>query len=117
MGGAAALPDDGMVDGFAGLAVPDNRGFPLVGNADSGDLGGLNPRRLQGLLAGFFHRAPNLIGVMLNPAGLGEILGEFLVGAPHHLARVVKEVSPGAGGALVDGEDKFGHWYPQNYLA
>ena len=36
--GAAVLPDDGIVDGFAGLAVPDHGGFALVGNANCGDV-------------------------------------------------------------------------------
>ena len=32
-GGTAALPDDGVVDGPAGLPVPEDGGLPLVGDA------------------------------------------------------------------------------------
>ena len=41
-GGAAILPDDGVVDGLAGGAVPDDGGFALVGDADGGDVAGLH---------------------------------------------------------------------------
>src|SRR3546814_16613528 len=36
-GGAAVLPDDRLVDGRTGLAVPDHRRLALVGDADGGD--------------------------------------------------------------------------------
>ena len=36
--GAAVLPDDGVVHGLAGAAVPHHRGLALVGDADRGDL-------------------------------------------------------------------------------
>ena len=39
-GGAAVLPDDGVVDRLAGGAVPDQRGLALVGDADGRDVGG-----------------------------------------------------------------------------
>ncbi len=38
VGGATALPDDGIVNGLTGLFIPDHHGFTLVGNADSGNL-------------------------------------------------------------------------------
>ncbi|MNV81194.1 hypothetical protein D3C71_1748430 [compost metagenome] len=42
VGGAAALPDDGVVNRFAGLFFPDDGGFTLVGDADTGDLIGID---------------------------------------------------------------------------
>ena len=41
-GGAAALPDNGIADRLARLLIPDQRCFPLVGDADGGKLGRLN---------------------------------------------------------------------------
>ena len=35
VGGAPVLPDDGVVDGPAGRAVPDHRGLALIGDADA----------------------------------------------------------------------------------
>ena len=40
-GGAAVLPDDGVIDGFAGGAVPDDGCLALVGDADGGHVAGL----------------------------------------------------------------------------
>ena len=52
VGGAAVLPDDGVVDRLAGRAVPDDRGLALVGDADGGDVlrrePGLGHRRAHG---------------------------------------------------------------------
>jgi hypothetical protein len=45
IGGAPVLPDDRGMDGFAGLPVPDDGGFALVGDADRGNLLSRNPRR------------------------------------------------------------------------
>ena len=41
--GAAVLPDDGVVDRLAAGAVPDNRGFALIGDADAGDVARAKP--------------------------------------------------------------------------
>src|SRR5580693_6825610 len=40
-GGAAILPDNGVVDRFAGCAVPNDSGLALVSDADRGDVAGL----------------------------------------------------------------------------
>src|SRR3546814_14982608 len=49
-GGAAVLPDDRLVDGRTGLAVPDHRRLALVGDADGGDLLGARTSVCQGAL-------------------------------------------------------------------
>ena len=38
IGGPPALPDDGIVQRPAGIPVPEQRSFPLVGNPDGHDL-------------------------------------------------------------------------------
>ena len=38
IGGAAILPDDRLVDRLAGLAIPDERRFALIGDADRDDI-------------------------------------------------------------------------------
>jgi len=38
VGGPAVLPDDGIAERLSGFAVPDNRGFTLVGDADCRDI-------------------------------------------------------------------------------
>src|SRR5690606_39781973 len=52
LGRAAVLPDDGAMDRAAGLAVPDERGLALVGDADAGELARVDPRRQQGVANG-----------------------------------------------------------------
>ena len=42
-GGAAVLPDDGVVNGPARVTIPDQRRFTLVGDADGGNVGGGDP--------------------------------------------------------------------------
>lgn len=41
-GGATALPDDGIVDRLAGFFFPDNGRLTLIGDADTGDLIGVD---------------------------------------------------------------------------
>ena len=38
LGGAAVLPDDGVVDGAAGGFIPDHGGFALIGDADASNI-------------------------------------------------------------------------------
>ena len=77
--GAPVLPDNGVVDGLAGLPVPNHRGFALICNTDGSHLavgaGGL----AQGVLAHLQSGFPDLLGVVFNPAGLRIDLGEFLL--------------------------------------
>ena len=59
-GGAAVLPDDGVVDRPAGGAVPQHGGLALVGDADGGNVGGAAAGRRQGLAQGLDAVRPNL---------------------------------------------------------
>ena len=36
--GAPILPDNGIVNGFPGVAIPNDRGFTLVGDSNAGDI-------------------------------------------------------------------------------
>ena len=54
-GGAAVLPDDGVMDGLAGCALPDDDGFALVGDADGGNIAGARAGFAEG-----FNRAESV---------------------------------------------------------
>ena len=89
LGGAAVLPDNGVVDGLAGFAIPDDGGFALVGDADAGDVGkleaGLGERFGDDTGLG----GPDFIGVVLDPAGLREMLGKLaLSSAPNRAVAI-----------------------------
>ncbi len=77
VGGAAVLPDDGAVDGFAGGAVPDDDGFALVGDADAGDVARAHAAGVDRLARGGQDVAPDILRIVLDPAGLRIMLREF----------------------------------------
>ena len=107
--GAAVLPDDAVVNGLAGGAVPDNGGFALVGDAHAADVAGLQPRLGQCLFGRGQLGAPDFARVVLHPAGAGVDLRQLLLRRGNDAALRVKHDGAGAGGALVQGEQVSGH--------
>ena len=106
-GGAAALPDDGVGDGLAGGLIPDNGGLPLVGDADGGNILRGDAQLFHGGPGDLQGGGPDLLRVVLHPAGVGEDLAEFLLGSGADVSRMVKKNAAGAGGTLVKGHDVF----------
>ncbi|MNS78755.1 hypothetical protein D3C72_1123860 [compost metagenome] len=109
---APVLPDDGPVQRLARRRVPQHRGLALVGDAHGGEA--IHAARLPHHLAtGLQGRAPDLGRVMLDPARLREVLGQFDLangdGMKGALGRHLKRNRPRRGRALVDGEDKTVH--------
>ena len=98
---AAALPYDGMADRLAGVAVPDDRCLALVCNANGGNI----LRRGADLVHGRQRHAqlggPDLVGIMLHPARLGEVLGKLLLRHAAHLASGVEKDAPVGGRACI----------------
>ena len=90
LSGAAILPHDGVGDGPAGLAIPQQRGLALVGDADGGDVGGGESGFFQRGLGGGELGFPNGPGIVLDPAGFGENLREFLLRHRLHAASAIK---------------------------
>ena len=97
----AALPYDGVVDGPAGFAVPDDDGFPLVGNAQHRNilcahLGAGQRLPQRGKLA---HK--DFAGVMLHPARLRENLSIGAVLLADGDAVGIENYGAGAGCPLI----------------
>ena len=101
---AAALPDDGVVDGPPGGPVPQNGGLTLVGDADGGDLRRVYPRLGDDLHHYPVLGGPDLHGVMLHPPLPGVELGELLLRHAENVLLPVKEDGAGTGGALIQRE-------------
>ena len=109
--GAPVLPNDGVVNGLAGVAPPHHRGFALVGDAQRRHLGRADARLLQGLAGCGELAGPDFLRVVLDPAGVRVDLPKFLLRHGQHRAVGLEDDAAGAGGALVEGED-VGHGGP-----
>ena len=103
--GPPVLPHDGPVERPARGAVPDDRRFPLVGDADGGDgvVQLIGHQRDAGR-----HGLPDLLGVVLHPARPRVVLGELTVGPGDRLAGLVDRQGAHTGRAGIDGDDR-GH--------
>src|SRR5262249_1622446 len=67
--GTPALPDDRVVDRPSGRTLPEDRGLALIGNPDGGNLGRVGPGATNRLARGFELARPDLLGIVLDPAG------------------------------------------------
>ena len=102
--GAPVLPDDGVEDRLAGLAVPDYRGFTLVGDAQGGNVAWCNAGFLHDLGSGRQLAAPDFHRVVFYPTGLRKDLPELLLCRADDISRMIKDDAARAGGALIEGE-------------
>ena len=90
---AAALPDDGVVDGLARLPVPHNGGLALIRYADSGYILGLHSARRKDGGQRLKLAEKYLHGVMFNPARSRINLIELLLRFGYNVALLVKNDS------------------------
>ena len=106
-GRAAALPDDGIADRAAGGAVPQDRGLPLIGDADARDVPGVHAALGHHLVHHAVLAGPDLHGVMLHPALPGVDLFKLPLPGADHLLPVIKQDRTAAGRALIQCKDIF----------
>src|SRR5215213_9954350 len=81
--GASILPDDGIIDGFAGCLFPGDHGLALVCNADCCNIPGVDTALPQRAFNHFLSTLPDSHGIMFDPAGLWVDLFVFLLIDPH----------------------------------
>ena len=103
--GAPVLPDDGIVNGFAGDAVPQHRGFALIGNADSGDISRGQPGLGHRVAHGGDDGPPDFFRVVLDPARRRENLAQLQLGCRERLEAGVEHDGARRRRALVDGDE------------
>ena len=94
-GGAAVLPDDGVIDRPARRTLPDDRRFPLVGDAEGGDVGGAQARILQGQGRHAGLGLPDLHGDRAPPSRAGDSAGGTPSGPRRQSTRRHRRQSPG----------------------
>ena len=99
---AAILPDDRIVDRLAGLAVPDDRGFALVGDADRRDILGRDAGARHRGARGRDRRGPDPLRIMLDPAGLRKDLRKFELREADRRQRRVEQKCARRGRPLID---------------
>ena len=107
--GAAALPDDGVVDGTTGRFIPKDGGLTLVGDTDGGDVGGVDLAFAEdgGDALEFGHE--DVFRTMFYPACMRIDLLELSLGFGDDLAILVKNDRSGTGGTLIQSHYIFGH--------
>ena len=99
--GAAALPDDGIVDGAAGGLFPQDGGLALVGDANARNVSGVHAALGDHLVHHAVLAGPDLHGVVLHPALLRIDLLKFPLLHADNVLLVVKQDRPAAGSALI----------------
>ncbi len=106
---APVLPHDGAVQRPSGRAVERHERLALVGDADGGDR--VSPCGQAGaeLGQGVPNRGPDLGGIVLDPAGLGEVLGQLAVGDVGHPGPAVDGEGAHPSRPRIDGDDDPGH--------
>ena len=66
-----ALPDDGVAEGGAGLRIPQEDRFSLIGDADGREIFGFQPRLLQRELGAAVLGLPDVLGICSTHPGCG----------------------------------------------
>ena len=87
----AALPDDGVVQGLAGVTIENQNGFALVGKAEGDD-----PFEFFAIAADDFTDdgediAPNLLGIVFYPSRLRVILFEFFLSNIDNISGMIEQ--------------------------
>ena len=100
--GAPVLPDDGVGERLAGGAVPHERRFALIGDADRFDR--LRADLLEHGACRREHRLPDLLWIVLDLARRGIDLGERHLCRGANAGLFIEGDGAGACRALVDGE-------------
>jgi hypothetical protein len=94
IGGATVLPDNRIVDRLPGRSVPNQCGFALIGDADCDDVIWPKARLFNRCTACARGGRPQIGRVMLDPAGIGEMLRELFLRCGDDPHRTVKNDRP-----------------------
>src|SRR5262249_54127009 len=103
--GAPILPHDGTVDGPP-AAIPQPGRLALVRDADAGEVVPAGAGTPAGGPQHTQRDAPDLLGIVLHPAGSREVLRELTVCPAADTAATVEHQHRRPGGALVDRDDE-----------
>src|SRR5580700_685677 len=102
---ARVLPNQRVVDGMAGLAIPNHRGFTLVRDADRGKIARSQAALFQRFRDHLLRPPPNLRGVVLHPSRLRIDLFVLLLGHRNNAPGTIKYDESSTGCTLIDSSD------------
>src|SRR5262245_4439163 len=102
------------MDGLAAALIPQETRLALVGDADGGNIPRLELGGRERLARRLHAGAPNVLGVVLDPAGRRIMLGELPLPRPECIEARAEHDSAARRGALVDCQYRsgFGHVCP-----
>ena len=109
-GSAPVLPDDCARERLHRLAIPRHHGFALVGDPDGGD--GLHVAICKNTPDAIERCLPYFVGIVLDPAGPGEMLRDLGLGGARDRAVAPKQHRAGGRGPCIDHKDMFAHGNP-----
>ncbi len=101
-GGPPVLPHDRPSERTTAPLVPRHDRLALIGHTERGHHKVAVAETAGDLAEGGLHGGPDLVGIVLHPTGLGEVLGELAVGEVDHPRPLVDDERPHPGGAGVD---------------
>ena len=110
--GAAALPDNGIVQRPAGRAVPDHRCFTLIGDADGSDLLHRDTADANRLAQRVRLGVQDGRRIVLDPTGLRIDLLELVALHGHDMRLIIEDDGARACRALIQGDDILMHLSP-----
>jgi hypothetical protein len=85
-GGAAVLPNDRASERLQRAPIPHHERLALVGDPDRADIARHSARGGERLTRAVLHGRPDLVSVVLDPAGLREMLRDLLVALADYIA-------------------------------
>ena len=109
--GARALPDNGIHERLAGIFIPEHGGFPLIGDADGGQIRSGNIRFCQGAADDLLRVLPDLKGIMFHPSRLRKDLFVLLLIGSNDLPVMIENDEPVAGRALIQVRPHIWPWF------
>ena len=104
---SSALPYDCIENGLTCCSVPEDSCFSLIGDTDTAQILRIDAQKRHTLRGHCQLRGPDLLGIVLHPARLGEDLPEFSLGSGADIAFVIEQDAAGTGGTLIQGHDIF----------
>src|SRR5690606_18112514 len=99
---STVLPNDRGSNCTPRARIPNYGCFTLVRDAYCCDVGGRQAVRAQQLFGHNQLTEPDLLGILLDPARPGIVLGKLALLDRPHLSGIVEENRTGTGGALVE---------------